>query len=275
MKNLKSEKGITMVSLVVTIVVMVTLVVTINASMAPTIELNAYNNIKEDIIKLSEEVKVYYLNNGELPVDKSKTYTLNNYGISVKDINPNDSGNYYPIKINLLNGIELNNGAGNKNSNYNTDDVYVVNEASLTVYYLKGAVLDGNRHYTIIDDYSGGSYAENYYTKVNLPIISVVTMESNGTNKNLAGAGDTITLKILSNYEFTTNPTVMINSEVVGVTWDGLRGTATYVLPEKTEDNYEYNQKVSFSIYNYAADGKTGENITEVTFGEGVYTYAK
>lgn len=272
MKNFKNEKGITMISLVVTITIMITLVVTVSASIRPTIELRAYNAIKEDIIRLSEEVKLFYLNNGVLPVNSSKTYLLSDYGIPTKDINPNDGGNYYFIKISLLSGVELNEGAGNKNNDYDTDDVYVVNEKSLTIYYLKGAVLDGNKHYTIVDDYTGGFYAEDYYTKVDLPIISVVTMESNGTNKSLAGVGDTITLKILSNYEFTTKPTVTINGETVEVTWNNKIGTATYTLTAAILDSYINNQKIPFSISGYVADGRTGETITEVNFGQSVYT---
>ncbi|MGN1326684.1 MAG: hypothetical protein ACI4VQ_01155, partial [Clostridia bacterium] len=275
MRNLKSEKGITMITLVVTIIVMVTLIVTVNASMAPTIELKAYNAIKEDIITLSEEVKLYYLNNGVLPVNESKTYILSNYGVPTEDINPNDSGNYYFINTSLLNGVELNKGEGNKKNNYTTDDVYVVNEKSLTVYYLKGAVLDGKKHYTIVDSFEGGSYAEDYYAKVNLPIISVVTMESSGTNKSLAGLGDTITLKILTNYELTTKPTVTINEETVEVNWDGQRGTATYTLTDAILESYNNNQKIPFSISNYVADGRTGETITDVNFGQGVYAVVK
>lgn len=282
MRRLKNENGITLVSLAVTIAVMMILAVTISASLEPTIELKKYNSIKEDIIALTEEIKLYYLENGTLPVvknldgtyDTTKVYNLDDYGVPTEDRNPNDSGNYYFIKVALLNDINLNNGLGNTNSDYTTDDVYVVNEKSLTVYYLQGAVLNGKKHYTIVDDFAGGSYAEDYYAKTDLPIISAVTTESNGKSKYLAGIGDTITLKMLTNYELTTTPTVTINNETVEVTWDGNIGTATYTVPE-TYDTTQYGTKIPLSISNYSADNRVGEEITDVNFGQGVYSYAK
>ena len=274
MKKIRNNRGVTLVSLAVTIVVMMILTVSLTASMTSTIELKKYNQVKEDIIALTEEVKVYYMKNLSLPAYTEKTIDIPNI-VDKKDRNPNDSGNYYPINIGILSDdLVLNLGEGNTTKNFETDDLYVVNEESLTVYYLQGAVLNGQKHYTIVDDFSGTSFAEEYYSKVDLPIISVVTMESNGKNKMSAGIGDTVTLKMLSNYELTTFPTVTINNENVTVTWNGKVGTATYTLPE-TYDTTLYNTKIPFSISNYSADNRTGEDISDVTFGQGVYSYAK
>lgn len=274
MKKIRDNHGITLISLAVTIVIMMILAVSLTASMTSTIELKKYNSVKEDIIALTEEVKVYYIKNLSLPVYNETTIDIPNK-VYEKDRNPNDSGNYYPINVDVLSSdLSLNLGEGNKKQNFTTDDLYVVNEKSLTVYYVQGAMLDGERHYTIVDDFSGASFAEEYYSKVDLPIISVVTMESNGKDKMSAGIGDTVTLKMLSNYELTTSPTVTINNENVTVTWNGKVGTATYTLPE-TYDTNLYNTKIPFSISNYSADNRTGEEISDVTFGQGVYSYAK
>lgn len=274
MKKIRDNHGVTLISLAVTIVIMMVLAVSLTASMTSTIELKKYNSVKEDIIALTEEVKVYYIKNLSLPVYNETTIDIPNK-VYEKDRNPNDSGNYYPINVDVLSSdLSLNLGEGNKKQNFTTDDLYVVNEKSLTVYYVQGAMLNGERHYTIVDDFSGGSFAEEYYSKVDLPIISVVTMESNGKDKMSAGIGDTVTLKMLSNYELTASPTVTINNENVTVTWNGKVGTATYTLPE-TYDTNLYNTKIPFSISNYSADNRTGEEISDVTFGQGVYSYAK
>ena len=50
-KNLKSEKGVTLISLVVTIVVMMILVISITSSLSTTTELKRFNEVKEDILK--------------------------------------------------------------------------------------------------------------------------------------------------------------------------------------------------------------------------------
>lgn len=278
MKKVNSEKGITLTTLVITIVVLMILSFSITASIKSTIETRNYNGVKEDIINLSEEIRVYYLNNGELPIDTSKTYDLKEYGVPDSDINPNDEGNYYRIRTSLLSDVILNNGGlENNEENADTDDMYVVNESSLTVYYLMGAILDGQRHYTIVDDFSGGGFAEDYYSKVNYSVFAVIAEESSNTkNKTVAEAGDTVTLKMISKYKqsfFTKLPTVKINGEDVSDTldWNNNVITATYTIPvENTK--LEYGAPVSFEISDYIVqDGENtinGETIAEVNFGK-------
>lgn len=278
MKKIENDKGVTLVALAVTIVILTVLAVTLTASATSTIELKQYNRVKEDIIALSEEVKVYYVKNNKLPIYNEKEIDLKSYGVPDKDMNPNDSGNYYPIDVTKLSSdIELNCGNGNKNKDFTTDDLYVVNESSLTVYYLKGIYLNKERHYTIIDDFSGGSFANEYYSKVDLPIISVVTMESSGRDKTLASVNDTVTLRMLSNYTLTKTPSVTIAGHAVDVTWNGKIGIATYTFPSLlTADEADYvGRKIELSIDDYEADGRTGETINDVNFGDGVFLYAK
>ncbi len=279
MKKLKDNKGITLITLAITIVIMLILIISINASMTTTIELKKYNQIKEDIIALSEEVKLYYLKNEKLPVYEEKT--LNSLPIPANalqyDVNPNDEGQYYYIDASKLSNLDLNCGEGNKIKNLNINDIYVVNEKSMTIYYLEGAVLNGKRHYTIVDDFEGGSFAEDYYSKVELPIISVITLESSGENKNVAGLNDTVTLKMLSNYTLTKTPTVTINDKTVTATWNGNIGTATYTFPKMitVEELQREGKRIEISISDYEADGRIGETINNINFGKEVIFYAK
>lgn len=276
MKKAKSNNGITLISLAVTIVIMMILAVSITTSITSTLELEKYNKVKEDIITLSENVKIYYMNNRTLPVYEDKIFDLTTYGVPTNDINPNDKGNYYAIDISLLaKDVSLNNGSGNKNKDFTTADLYVVNEQSLTVYYLNGASLDGEKHYTILDDFNGGTFASDDYNKVKLPIISTVTMESNGKYSTVADLGDVITLKILSNYEFTQKPTIVIDGQDVSskCVWNGKIGTVSFTVSSLTDSdgNSKAGTKVSLKIYNYTADGRSGDTITDVNFGKGVY----
>ena len=281
MKKINSDKGITLTTLVITIVVLMILSFSITASIKSTIETRNYNGIKEDIINLSEEIKVYYLNNGELPIDTSKTYDLKEYGVPDSDINPNDEGNYYRIKTSLLSDVILNNGGlENNEENADTDDMYVVNESSMTVYYLAGAILDGKRHYTIVDNFSGGGFAEDYYSKVTYPIFAVITEESNNSkDKTVADTGEVVTLKMISKYKkeyFTSLPIVKINGEDVSgkLTWNNYVITATYTIPVESI-KLDYGAPVTFEISNYSIKDEqdqtiNGETITEVNFGKPV-----
>ena len=266
MKNLRNKNGITLLELVITIVVMMILVISITSSISSTLEIKKYYAVKEDIIALTENVQKYYETNGSVPSSETVSFDIDTLNSS--DKNPNDNGVYYKIDIDKLlafdSTIELN----------NPEDTYLVNEQSLTVYYEDGVKLDGKIHYTVVDDFSGGSFAENYYSNTDLPIISAVTLKSSGQQENRASVGDTVTLKMIANYTLTTEPTVTINGQEVSATWNGKVGTATYdiTLDDTAKQNGE---KIAIKISDYSADGKDGKEITDVTFGKGVSIYAK
>lgn len=281
MKKIKNEKGITLVTLTITIVVLMILSFSINVSVKSTMETRNYNYVKEDIINLSEEVKAYYLKNNSLPIDKTKTYNLADYGVPSEDINPNDYGNYYRINVSLLENISLNNGGINNNeANEETDDMYVVNEYSLTVYYLKGATFGGQKHYTITDDFAEGGTAKDFYTKVEYPIFPAITLKSNNSqDETVANTGEVVTLKMISKYKqenFIKLPTVKINGEDVSDTlaWNNNIITAKYTIPEDSA-KLGYGAQITFEISDYSVKGEenqtiNGQTITEVNFGKTV-----
>ena len=281
MKKIKNEKGITLVTLTITIVVLMILSFSINVSVKSTMETRNYNYVKEDIINLSEEVKAYYLKNNSLPIDETKTYNLADYGVPSEDINPNDYGNYYRINVSLLENISLNNGGINNNeANEETDDMYVVNEYSLTVYYLKGATFGGQKHYTITDDFAEGGTAKDFYTKVEYPIFSAITLKSNNSqDETVANTGEVVTLKMISRYKqenFIKLPTVKINGEDVSDTlaWNNNIITAKYTIPEDSA-KLGYGAQITFEISDYSVKWKenqtiNGQTITEVNFGKTV-----
>lgn len=269
MKNIKNEKGITLVTLVTTILVMSILTITLTASLKNTQEIKKYNNVKSDILSLEQEVKIYYLKNGSLPVYENEKYDIttesSKFFVPKKDRNPNDSGNYYEINLQLIE-TKLNKG----NLISSEKDLYVVNEKSFTVYYLEGIKLGNDTYYTVQDSFNSGSHTEEYYSKINLPIISGVTMESSNTNSQIAKTGDTIKIKILANYnssEFTKLPSLKILGNNVQIEWKNNVGTASYVITGN-ETNLTNKSKISFKLYDYEADSRSGDEITEVTFGK-------
>ncbi len=275
MEKFKSENGITLIALAVTVIVMIIISVGLSATMTTNIEMKNYNKFKEDIITLSEATKLYYLNNGTLPVATDKVLT--SIDVPSKDKNPNDNDKYYYIDMRLIPDAETYFGEGNKDGTFTStdNDLYVVNERSLTVYYLKGAVLNGERHYTSVDDYSDGGFASDYYSKTDLPIIAAVSMKSDGSDSTRADLGDTVTLKFISNYTLTQNPTVVIDGQDVtsSCTWNGNICTATYKVASASDSsgNSKNGKKIEFSISNYSADSKTGTTISDVNFGKSVY----
>lgn len=242
---INNNKGITLISLVVTIVVMLILAISLTASVTSTIELQEYNKVKEDIINLSEEVKVYYLKNKKLPVYTNREYSLSSYDVPTYDINPNDSGVYYAIDLTVLpEDLKLNCGEGNVYKDFSSDDLYVLDKESLTVYYLKGAVLNGEKHYTIVDDYNGGGFATDYYSKIEMSeqfdsnyvvdgktgkdtLVEAVAEATNGSViKVMKDTTETQTITIDKDITLNTNgKTITISNES-----EGIRITATCVF---------------------------------------------
>ena len=92
---------------------------------------NKVKNIDIDEVKenLEDKIALYYLDNGKLPVKDLREIDFKN-----ESVNPNDNDIYYEIDLSLLENMNLFFGY-KKNGN---DDIYIINQKSHTVYYLKG-----------------------------------------------------------------------------------------------------------------------------------------
>ena len=104
------------------------------------IRLNKMNN---DIKLLDERIRLYYLDNGNLPITDKK---IDNFSFS---INPNDNDSYFEIDLSKLE--DLNIELGRKTSG--EDDYYIINEESMTIYYLKGVKYHNKEFHTRNIDY--------------------------------------------------------------------------------------------------------------------------
>lgn len=136
MINMKynSQRGITMVSLIITIIILLILSSTIIYNMNSSNKVVGYNNMIADIKLLEDKLLVYFNKYGEIP-KTSRAININN-----KD--------YYEIDLSKLDNITLNYGKEYNESTELTEnsDVYLVND-SLDVYYLQGINLSGVRRH--------------------------------------------------------------------------------------------------------------------------------
>ena len=147
---MKSNKGITLLTLTITIVILMILTFTVSANVSTYVERNNRTNLETDIIKLKEEISYYYSTNKKLPI--SKKYT--NTDMLIKNINDNE--NYYIIDLIELKELGLNYGKDyqkieNKNENINNLlDIYIINEKTHTIYYPKGIQYNNEIIYTTL-----------------------------------------------------------------------------------------------------------------------------
>ena len=174
--NLKSNKGVTLIALTVTIIILLIITGAIISNVQDQINIQKLDQLNVDIELLNSNVDDYYLTYGELPIlcdymDKedfieeintfanSRNVTLNN------NVNSNDGDNYAVIDVEKLGGITLYYGyeKGGTSGDYNLlktnkkisedpnsveDEIYVINTTTHQVYFPHGIVVDNIMYYT-------------------------------------------------------------------------------------------------------------------------------
>lgn len=155
--KIKQEKGISMVSLVITIIILVILTNMLIYNAQDNIQIKALTNLYNDIELLRGKVSEYYNEYGEIPAEIQYSNTS---GLSNVLSTNNDTGNFYVIDLEAMQGITLNYGKDYeniKNDKSNTDsytDVYIINENSHNIFYVKGI--------NIQEDNTTKTYYTNY-----------------------------------------------------------------------------------------------------------------
>lgn len=149
MINLKNnQKGITLVTLIIAIVIMMIITSTLIYNISTGSDIRALNNMYNDITKLKDKIDLYYATHHTLPIIQANYENINN----IKEINPNDNDKYHVIDLEALESLNLTYGKDYgeyKTSNSNgLIDLYIINETSHSVYYVKGIKFDDKIYYT-------------------------------------------------------------------------------------------------------------------------------
>lgn len=131
MKKLKSEKGITIISLVVTIIIILILTSVTVSNVKINTEFKRYSLMLSDIEQIEDKVLFFYKQYGELPVGNEIT----NVPTEI------DNGHvFYEVNVNKLNGITLNLGS--------KEDIYIIDSETFEVYYQNGVQYKNVIYYT-------------------------------------------------------------------------------------------------------------------------------
>ena len=137
---IKNEKGITLTTLILTIVLILIIGGMMGYYSTSGLNLKRINNMYSDIEQIQTEVDTYYLKNNELPI-------LN------VNVSFSKYSEYYVIDLSKLGNLKLNYGKKfenikSRNNLENYTDVYIINKQSQTIYYLKGIEFEDNTYYT-------------------------------------------------------------------------------------------------------------------------------
>ena len=151
--KLKNSKGVTLVTLIVTIIVLLIVSNVTIYSVKNNLGIEKLKNMQNDIENLSDKISAYYNQYGTLPIIDGEYTNIN----EIKDaelINKNvDKGNFYIIDLSALENLTLTYGKDFKNIKNTSDkntlkDIYIINETSHNIFYVKGIKSDGEMYYT-------------------------------------------------------------------------------------------------------------------------------
>lgn len=173
-KNYKNQKGISLLSLSIAIIVLLVIVGTVLFNVRSNLGLQRVKSMQADIENLRGKVANYYLQYGSLPI-------LNRYEGNIKretkidssvisDVVENasnnllDTGDYYIIDLKAMDNITLTYGEDYEKlkdetveniqnlKNGTLTDVYIINSVSHNIFYVPGITYDGKTYYTQYQD---------------------------------------------------------------------------------------------------------------------------
>lgn len=151
-KAIKNEKGITLLVLMIAIIIMLIITSTIIFNISTGNKVKALKDMYQDITILKDKVELYDANYHTLPILETKYENISHMNIE----DPNNSENYYVIDLTALENMTLHYGKDYEtykaNPSNNLTDLYMINEKSHKIYYIKGIQFDNNMYYTIPDE---------------------------------------------------------------------------------------------------------------------------
>jgi len=290
-KLLKKENGITLVALITTIIVLSIVSTPLIFGTNNIIEYKKFSKFKDDLLNLKEAVSNVYSTDKELSSDSNSDMYIGpaykdwkTFIDNVKDkkqgentvINPNDKTStdsqitYYIIDFNVLSrkykekfgnneGATLkglNYGGGNKNIYNTTQDVYIINSKSRTIYYVEGFTMNNVTYYRYQESYTkiyevlpGSTILRENAPKisVNAPKISVNGLKYADLNND--GEADGIIVADISKAS-TDKDTYKGGNPC----WSGSSG-GSFSYTQVTSGLREYSENASYKYTN--ADGST------------------
>lgn len=304
MKNdLKNSKGITLISLITTILILVIITATIAINLNTSLQISNLTRLQNDIQSLNDRVATYYLAHDELPVTED-TYTKTQVEKIVKEVSPNDGDIYYTIDLSKIDNTTLNFGQDYSSS---SDEKYIINESSHKIYFLHGVTYAGVTYYTIEDEEDKALVS--YLPELPNKYQRVTYIESTGTQYIDTGYYINKDTSIYADFQFTDltaqqrlfgvdtgdsgNSNVSYSFYINGSSawaYSFIDGSGNWITTNKAADkirhtmNFNFNGKVKIddeAFYNQNISGSITETATTSlpimakNNGKGIMRYAK
>ncbi len=157
---IKNEKGITMITLTIAIIILVIITNILIFNARDGVYVKNLENMYSDVESLRDKIIEYYIDYGAIPADTQTQYSLD----GKDDLKDNwitqeefEKGKFYIIDLKALDGVSLNYGRDYDKYSANDlseeeinqlNDIYIVNDITLNVFYVKGISVDGKTYYS-------------------------------------------------------------------------------------------------------------------------------
>ena len=139
MINLRKNDGITLITLIITVILLIIITSVMISEAKLNIETKQLADMYNDIKLIEDNLLIYYSKSGEIP----KTIKFQDED-TLDEIKKNsETGDYYEIDLTKFKNLILVNGLKQKGE----QDIYIVNEKTLTVHYVKGVMAGGKIHH--------------------------------------------------------------------------------------------------------------------------------
>lgn len=268
---IKQEKGITLVSLIVTIILMLIIAsVSVNTSVR-RFEVNRAKKMYADIELLSDKISNYYLQYNGMPIIRDEQNVPILYSYTELDFNKasGDNSNYYIIDLGAMENILLNFGREGYENPNSSNDVYIINEASHVIYYVKGIKVDGKTyHYNLNLKAIGNSNDNIPPTKPEIKVVEG-NVEKDGDTQYYTGS---VTLEFIpgkDNWSGVNKTTYSINegqeTDITNLDNNILKieNQGEFIITLKTYDNQGNTSEISsaFIVKKTLTEDNIGEYI--------------
>ena len=195
--KIRDDKGISLIDLVISIIVIMILTSIVLYNAKNDLKLNNLKSMKTDIGNLRDKIGNYYAQYGDIPAIKSKPFTDISVLNAANIIGANDTGNFYVIDLKSLENLTLNYGKEYKkiqeNSNIDVNtltDIYIINEDSYNIFYIKGIEVDENMYYT---DYNEKDVDKERIDLIDIESVQPITPGKTATeNKTYVNNGEAV-----------------------------------------------------------------------------------
>ena len=160
-KNIKNQKGITLISLVIAVLIIILITGILIYNARDSIYIRNYSNLKNDIQNLRSKVLNYYNEYGSIPAKVRISKMSSEIESVFNDVEKQNLEEFYVLDLQVFDGLTLHYGQDYekvKNSDTVTEyypDLYVINKVTHNIFLLGGITAkEGNATKIYYTDYS-------------------------------------------------------------------------------------------------------------------------